>query len=92
MTMRKLLLAVMALIAAGAATLTTSVPAAAYDYPWCVTGRDMGYPGDCTYTTYAQCMASASGRYAYCKLNPFVAYGQQQVPLGRRGYQYGYYR
>jgi len=84
--MRKLVLAMMALTAAGAATLATSVPAAAHDYAWCVTGRDMGYPGDCSYTSYAQCMASASGRYAYCNVNPRVAFGQQQ-PRGRRGYQ-----
>jgi hypothetical protein len=89
--MRKLILAAMALTAAGAATLATSAPAAAHDYPWCVTGKDVGYPGDCSYTTYNQCMASASGRYAYCNINPRVAFGQQ-VPYGRRGYPYGYYR
>jgi hypothetical protein len=88
--MRKLVLAMMALTAAGAATLITSAPAAAHDYAWCVTGRDMGYPGDCSYTTYGQCMASASGRYAYCSVNPRVAFGPQQQPRGRRGYQ-GYY-
>ncbi len=90
--MRKLILAVMALTAAGAATVATSAPAAAHDYPWCVVGRDMGYPGDCTYTTYAQCQASASGRFAYCQGNPRVAYGLQVAPRGRRGYQYDYYR
>ena len=90
--MRKLVLAAMALTAAGAATLATSAPAAAYDYPWCVAGRDMGYPGDCSYATYNQCQASASGRFAYCSANPRVAYGQQQAPRGRRGHQYDYYR
>jgi Protein of unknown function (DUF3551) len=90
--MRKLILAAMALTAAGVATLATSAPAAAGDYPWCVVGRDMGYPGDCTYSTYGQCMASASGRYAYCQGNPRVAYGQQLPPRGRRYHQYDYYR
>ena len=89
--MRKLIFAVMALTAAGAATVATSAPAAAQDYPWCVSGRDMGYPGDCSYMTYNQCMASASGRYAYCTTNPRVAYGQQ-LPRGRRAYPYDYYR
>lgn len=83
MTMRKLILAVMAVTAAGAATLATSAPAAAHDYPWCVQGKGVGYPGDCSYTSYAQCMASASGRQAYCGVNPRVAYGQQR---DRRGY------
>lgn len=90
--MRKLVLAMMALTAAGVASLATSAPAAAYDYPWCLQGRDQGIPGECSYTSYAQCMASASGRIAYCGVNPRVAFGQQQVPRGRRGYQYDYYR
>jgi hypothetical protein len=52
----------------------------------------MGYPGDCSYSTYAQCQASASGRYAYCGMNPRTAYGQMPVPGGRRYYRYDYYR
>jgi hypothetical protein len=92
MTMRKLILAAMALAAAGVTTVATSAPAAAYDYPWCVQGKGVGVPGDCTYTTYAQCIASASGRLAYCNVNPRVAFGQQ-VPRGRRAhYPYDYYR
>jgi len=91
--MRKLILALMAVTAAGTATLATSAPAAAHDYLYCLQGRDMGYPGECSYSTYAQCMASASGRFAYCGLNPMVAYGQQQVqPRGHRYYQGDYYR
>jgi hypothetical protein len=90
--MRKLTLALLAFTAASAATFATSAPAAAYDYPWCVQGRDMGYPGDCSYSTYAQCQASASGRYAYCGMNPRTAYGQMPVPGGRRYYRYDYYR
>jgi hypothetical protein len=76
--MRKLLLAIAALAAAGIATLSTSGLAAAYDYPWCVVARGWGYPGDCSYQTYAQCMASASGRYAYCNVNPRVAFARQR--------------
>jgi Protein of unknown function (DUF3551) len=74
--MRKFLLAMTALAAAGIVTL--SAPAAAYDYPWCVVARGWGYPGDCSYQTYAQCMASASGRYAYCNVNPYVAFARQR--------------
>jgi hypothetical protein len=95
MTMRKLTLALMALTAASAATLATTAPAAA-DYRWCVVGRDTGYPGDCSYATYNQCLASASGRNAYCNINPSVAFREQQGPRGRRGSpyygSYGYYR
>jgi hypothetical protein len=76
--MRKTILAGMTILAAGFATLAGSAPAAAIDYPWCVQGREIGYPGDCSYATYAQCQASASGRYAYCAQNPIFAFGQQQ--------------
>jgi Protein of unknown function (DUF3551) len=72
---RKLGFAVMAMLATGAATLASSAPAEARDYPWCVQGRGVGYPGDCSYRTYAQCAASASGRDAGCGVNPRVAYG-----------------
>jgi hypothetical protein len=82
--MRKALLAGMTILAAGIATLAGSAPAAAIDYPWCVQGREVGYPGDCSYTTYQQCQASASGRYAYCAQNPIVAFQQQQLQQTRR--------
>lgn len=81
--MRKVMMALLAFTAVGVGSLTGSAPAAAYDYPWCVQGRGVGIPGDCSYQTYAQCMASASGRNVYCNVNPLVAFGQQQPP--RRG-------
>jgi hypothetical protein len=101
--MRKLILALAAVVAAGAATLVTSAPAAAGAY--CLQGRDMGFPGDCSYATYGQCMASASGRGASCNISPGAAYSQgygyqgygyqDQPPpprRGRRAYQGDYYR
>jgi hypothetical protein len=81
--MRNAMLGILALAAAGAATMAGSGPAAAYDYPWCVQGRGVGIPGDCSYQTYGQCMASASGRNLYCNINPRVAFGRQ-----RRGRYY----
>ena len=76
--MRKSTLAILASLAAGAAILAASGPAAAYDYPYCLQGRGIGIPGECAYQTYAQCMASASGRALYCNINPRVAFGRQQ--------------
>jgi hypothetical protein len=77
MTMRKLMLAIAIFAAAGFATLTTSAPAAAaHGYPWCVQGWGVDIPGDCSYRTYAQCMASASGRNAWCAQNPAFAQGR----------------
>ena len=44
--MRNAMLAMLALLAAGAATMAGSGPAAAIDYPWCLQGRGWGIPGD----------------------------------------------
>jgi hypothetical protein len=74
--MRNAMLAMLALLAAGSATMAGSRPAAAIDYPWCIQGRGWGTPGDCSYRSYAECMASASGRSVYCNVNPRVAFGQ----------------
>jgi len=81
--MRNAMLAMLALSAAGAATIAGSGPAAAIDYPYCIQGGGWGYPGDCSYRSYAECMATASGRRVYCGVNPRVAYGYQ-----RRGRPY----
>jgi hypothetical protein len=85
--MRKTILTVMALSAAVIATMATSGPAAAQDYPWCAQGKGVGVPGDCSYQTYGQCMASASGRNLYCNVNPRVAFGR----AGRARQPYPYY-
>ena len=84
--MRNAMLAILALSAATAATVAGTSPAAAYDYPYCVQGRGVGIPGDCSYASYAQCMASASGRALYCNVNPRAAFAQQ-----RRGRYYREY-
>ena len=86
--MRKTILTFAALWAVAIAAMATAGPAAAYDYPWCAQGRGVGIPGDCSYRTYGQCMASASGRNLYCNVNPRVAFGQ----LPRRGRVYDPYR
>jgi uncharacterized protein DUF3551 len=70
--------AMLVLFAGAAATIAGASPAAAFDYPYCVQGRGVGVPGDCSYTSYAQCSASASGRGLYCNINPRVAFGQQR--------------
>ena len=84
--MRNAILAFAAL--AGAVALNAGT-AQARDYRFCLKeGWEPG-PGTCYYNTYAQCMASASGRNAYCDVNPRLAYGQQREPRRTRG-QYVY--
>lgn len=86
--MRNGMLALLALAAAGAATVAGSGPAAAYDYPWCVVGAGLGYPGDCSYTSYPQCLASASGRLAWCYVNPTFAFAREPHPPHYRHHRY----
>jgi hypothetical protein len=81
--MRNGILAALALSAVSAAAAVGTSPAAAGDYPYCLQGRTVGIPGECSYSSYAQCMASASGRGLYCNVNPRVAFAQQ-----RRGRPY----
>lgn len=41
---------------------------------YCLQGRIWGYPGNCQFSSYSQCMATASGTYAYCGVNPMHAF------------------
>ena len=86
--MRKVMLAMLAVAVVGAGSTAGSAPAAA-DYPWCAQGRGFGIPGDCSYSTYEQCQASASGRNLYCNINPRAAFAQQ--PRRGRHYRQQYY-
>jgi hypothetical protein len=58
-----------------------SISPAAADSRYCLQGRMWGYPGNCQFSTYQQCQASASGTNASCGINPSYAFAQQ-----RRGY------
>ena len=67
--------------ATSAATILTalgSTSAFAQDYPWCLQGKDWGYPGLCHFWTYGQCQATASGTFSYCGINPRVAFAAQR--------------
>jgi hypothetical protein len=80
--MRTELLALLALGSVAAIDATNSVEAR--DYPFCIKGRDYDQAlGDCSFMTYQQCMASASGRYAYCDSNPFYSYATEPQPRQR---------
>jgi hypothetical protein len=81
LSMRKMIFA--ALAAAPLISFWVASPALAQDYKYCLQGREWGYPGNCQFSNYRQCMASASGTDAYCGVNPRYAYGSQ-----RRGRYY----
>ena len=84
--MRKLMLALLAVTAAGVGSIAGSAPAAAYDYPWCVYGGELGYSGDCSYQTHEQCLASRPGADLYCDVNALLCQQQyqQQPQFGPR--------
>jgi hypothetical protein len=47
-------------------------PAMARDFPFCIKSCDYGGGlGDCSFASYQQCQATASGRLAYCDVNPY---------------------
>ena len=67
---------ILALLAVGSISVAGSGPAAAsYAYPYCIQSQLDGT--DCSYSSYGQCMASASGRGVVCIVNPIVAFAQQ---------------
>ena len=60
----------LALMAAGAVSIAT--PASAGEFPYCIKGCDFGAgAGDCSFSSLAQCQATASGRDASCAANPY---------------------
>lgn len=79
--MSRLLFAVASVVVVIAAN---SNPAVAQDYPYCLQGRNWGYPGNCQFTNYAQCMATASGTDAYCGINPRFAFAREPRRYWRR--------
>ena len=80
--MRKMVWAILA-----SATILAAAPGQAQtydpDYPVCLKlygDLDGGGWIDCSYTSLAQCAASASGRAAMCLTNPFFAHENKKPP------------
>jgi hypothetical protein len=82
--MRSLVIAALA-ASAFSGWAVSATPVAAQDYPYCLQGRQQGYPGNCNFTSFQQCRASASGTSSDCGINPRFAFGGQQ-PYGGRYY------
>jgi Protein of unknown function (DUF3551) len=62
----------LALMAAWAVSAAVAMPAAAREFPYCIRGCDFGAGvGDCSFSSLAQCQATASGRGASCAANPY---------------------
>lgn len=50
---------------------------------YCLQGRIWGYPGNCQFATYEQCVATASGTSAYCGVNPTYAFAYERDYRGQ---------
>lgn len=67
--------AVLLLAAVSGLTALGASPANAVGtrYPFCIQGPDQPGLSNCTFTSYEQCAATASGRKLYCIPNPYYA-------------------
>jgi hypothetical protein len=59
----------LAMLTISAASAFGAGAAYAQGFPYCLRGCDFG-AGDCSFTSYQQCVASAAGRTAWCDVNP----------------------
>ena len=76
----------MALPVLAVASVGAVVPGvAAGGLPYCITGCDFGGgAGDCSFSSYQQCQATASGRGGTCAANPyFNAKAEMRPDRGR---------
>jgi uncharacterized protein DUF3551 len=73
---------VLALLAASGLAFIGTAPAQAVGtrYPFCIQGNDYPALSNCSFTSYEQCMATASGRYLYCIENPYYNAGGDPDP------------
>jgi hypothetical protein len=61
-------------------------------YPFCLQGNESPGLSNCTFTSYQQCQATASGRFLYCVANPFYAGGGEPGVYRERRPPPGYSR
>jgi Protein of unknown function (DUF3551) len=76
---------VLAILAIGTVSATGPAAAQTYDpaYPVCMKVYGKVSYNECSFTSLAQCAATASGRAAQCVLNPYFANASEE-PRYRR--------
>jgi hypothetical protein len=69
-------------LAAGALAAFGTAPAEAVgtQYPFCIQGDAQPGLSNCTFTSYEQCQATASGQALTCLANPFYVGGTAPPP------------
>jgi len=75
-----------ATLAAGTLLAASAASAQTYGagYPVCLHVYGPATYYECSYSSIAQCNASASGRAAQCVVNPYAASASMEQPLGAR--------
>jgi uncharacterized protein DUF3551 len=84
---RHIFLAVLAAVSLSSITGAIS-PATAREQiqdTYCLQGRKSGYPGNCQFSNYRQCMATASGTGESCGVNPMKSFARQRRDGGYQG-------
>ncbi len=78
---------VLALVGASGLAMVGAAPAEAVGtrYPFCIQGNESPGLSQCTFTSYEQCQATASGRFLQCIENPFYDPAPDSDPRAYRG-------
>jgi hypothetical protein len=76
----------LALFAAATLAMLGTAPAGAVGtrHPFCMQGDEVPGLSDCSYASYEQCQATASGRLLYCIANPYYVPGGDRAPSAHR--------
>jgi hypothetical protein len=53
-------------------------------YPFCIQGNEQPGLSNCTFTSYEQCQATASGRFLTCIANPYYVGASEPPPAAYR--------
>jgi hypothetical protein len=77
---------ILSLLAASglAAVLASPAEAVGTRYPFCLQGDEQPGLSNCTFTSYEQCQATASGRRLWCIANPYYV-GDSDAPPAYSG-------
>ena len=66
-------------LVAAAASIPAATASQLVQDNYCLQGRQSGYPGNCEFSTYRQCMATASGTNEGCGVNPMKVFGSRRA-------------
>ena len=74
---------VLAMLAASGLAMIGTAPAGAVGtrHPFCIQGTEQPGLSNCTFDSYQQCQATASGRFLYCVESYYIAGDPEREPI-----------